>query len=33
MSVNDVARGLVEKCKQKDFLGAVERFYGADRHS
>jgi hypothetical protein len=27
MSVNDVARGLVDRCKQKDFLGAVERFY------
>jgi hypothetical protein len=27
MSTQDVARGLVEKCKQGDFLGAVNRFY------
>ncbi|MGH7502731.1 MAG: SnoaL-like domain-containing protein [Longimicrobiales bacterium] len=30
MSVKDVADGLVERCRQGDFLGAVDRFYGDD---
>jgi hypothetical protein len=30
MSVNDVARGLVESCRQGDFLGAIDRFYDDD---
>ena len=30
MSVNDVAKGLVDKCRQGDFMGAVEEFYADD---
>jgi hypothetical protein len=30
MAVREVAEGLVERCRQGDFMGAIERYYGDD---